>query len=53
MFEMDEMSTGKDVVNMGVKNFQQGVADQMSNLYKNDRRFAEYGVYCMDFDTTS
>lgn len=53
VFEMDQTSTEKDIVNMGVKNFQQGVADQMSDQYKNDGRFEEYGVYCMDFETTS
>lgn len=54
MFEDLEDKTDKDIGHMGTKEFGQGVVDEMSNQYTNQsHKFANEGIYCMDFDTSS
>ncbi|KAJ5266993.1 hypothetical protein N7478_009801 [Penicillium angulare] len=52
VFETRDLATDRDITGMKVHDVQQNVADQMSSEYDESKRFENYGIYCMDFDTT-
>ncbi|KAJ5092820.1 hypothetical protein N7456_008681 [Penicillium angulare] len=52
VFETRDLATDRDITGMPVKTFQENVLDQMSGEYDDSKRFQNYGIYCMDFDTT-